>query len=211
MKIIPQSYTILYPTTAADGLCIVRDIERAARVCYKSEDAITDTSYASLVKMLIAQGHHAMLEHGQDISVFFTTNRGVSHELVRHRLASYAQSSTRYCNYNREKFGNEITVIANSFLPDEALTTWVLAMQEAEAYYMMLINRGCSPQIARDVLPNALKTEIVVKANVREWRHIFALRTSTAAHPQMREIMTALRDELKTLVPIVFEDLTQIA
>jgi thymidylate synthase (FAD) len=207
MKIIDPGYELLYPTSLDQGILILKDIERAARVCYKSEDRITDTSYIAMVTKLLATGHTAMIEHGQDISVLLTVNRGVSHELVRHRMASYAQESTRYCNYSKGKFDGQITFIQNfSLTTSEQVSEWILAMADAERRYMNLLGLGCTPQVARDVLPNALKADIVIKANVREWRHIFTQRTAPMAHPQMREIMRMLLGELKDLVPIVFDD-----
>jgi thymidylate synthase (FAD) len=206
-KIIEPGYEILYPTSLDQGTGIVKDIERAARLCYKSELSITDTSYVTIVRSLIARKHDAMLEFG-DISVLLSVNRGVTHELVRHRMASFAQESTRYCNYGKGKFGNEITVIGNRFLATaEQVLEWETAMCDAEKHYLRLLDLGCSPQIARDVLPNATKADIIIKANVREWRHIFNLRISSQAHPQMREIMDALLSKIKELVPVVFDDI----
>lgn len=206
MKIIKSSYEIL---SKIEGKEMLKSIERAGRTCYKSEDKITDESSEKFIKMLIERGHESVLEH-EKISVLFVCDRGVSHEIVRHRIASFSQESTRYCNYAKDKFGNEITFIdirphVNSSF---AFDAWMTAIKDAETRYNELIKVGETPQIARSVLPNSLKTEIVVTANIREWRTIFKQRTSKAAHPQMRELMCPLLDELKAIIPVVFNDIT---
>ena len=215
MKIIKPSYEILTPISDG-GIKELQHIEKIGRVCYKSEDRITDDgeSAKKFVKMLISNGHEAMIEHSS-LSVKFVVDRGVSHELVRHRIASFAQESTRYCNYSKDKFGNEITVIlpcffdtgmgilSNSLVYQE----WKSACECAEERYFNLLKMGATPQQARTVLPNSLKTEITVTANYREWRNFFKLRTAEASHPQMREVTIPLLKELKTLIPIIFDDI----
>ena len=215
MKIIKPSYEILTPISDG-GIKELQHIEKIGRVCYKSEDRITDDgeSAKKFVKMLISNGHEAMLEHSS-LSVKFVVDRGVSHELVRHRIASFAQESTRYCNYSKDKFNNEITVIlpcffdtgmgilSNSLVYQE----WKLACECAEERYFNLLKMGATPQQARTVLPNSLKTEITITANYREWRNFFKLRTAEASHPQMREITIPLLKELQTLIPIIFDDI----
>jgi len=211
MKIINPSVEILTPL---DGIEILKHIERVGRVCYKSEDKITDDSAKKFVADLIKRGHEAVIEHF-NISVKFICDRGVTHEIVRHRIASYAQESTRYCNYNNDKFGSEITVINPCFFDEidgniEAFTIWRSAMRNAEKSYLELIKSGASPQEARSVLPNSLKTEIVVTMNLREWRHFFRLRTAKAAHPQMREVAVMLFNQMKELIPFIFDDIEVI-
>lgn len=205
MKIVPASYEIL--TQRNDDLYL-RHIERVARVCYKSESKITESNASAidLIRKLMANGHEAMIEHSQ-FSVLFTVDRGVSHELVRHRIASFAQESTRYCNYTGEKFGRELTFIRPFYLEEDsrAYDTWKLAMESAERAYLTLIDQGRTPQEARAVLPNSLKTDIVITANFREWRHIFKLRTARHAHPQMREVMVPLYKEIREVFPFIFE------
>lgn len=206
MKIIEPGYEILTEISEG-GLEELKRIERAARTCYKSEDLIQEdgSSAKKLVQKLINRGHEAMLEH-EILSVRFIVDRGVSHELVRHRLASYAQESTRYCNYGARN--GEITVIRPSFLVEgtPAYKSWCTAIQDAEYWYLDLLNKDCSPQQARSVLPNSLKTEVVMTANYREWRQVFKLRTSSAAHPQMVQVMRPLLLELQKLIPIIFDD-----
>lgn len=183
-------------------------IERAARTCYKSEDRITPESAAKFIRNIIAQGHESVLEHGS-ITVRFIVDRGVSHELVRHRLASISQESTRYCNYSKDKFGNEITVIEPCFLCRGSLDwdMWRYACATAETAYKGLLGMGRTPQEARGVLPMSLKTELVMTANPREFRHIFRLRCARSAHPQMREVMVPLLQECARRWPALFGDL----
>ncbi len=202
MKVINPSFSVLSPI---DG-DMLRNIERAGRTCYKSEDMITDDSAAQFVRMIIKRGHESVLEH-EKISVLFVCDRGVSHELVRHRIASFSQESTRYCNYSKDKFGGELTFIRPPLNHTEEKDSWEWVMQQAEEAYLQLIRFGVSPQIARSVLPNSLKTEIVMTANLREWRTIFKQRTASAAHPQMRELMCPLLDALQEALPAVFDDI----
>ena len=159
--------------------------------------------------MIIKRWHLSVLEH-QTITVRVICDRGVSHEIVRHRLASYTQESTRYCNYTKGKFGSEITVIEPCFwsADDEKYKVWKQTVEQIEAGYNRLIDLGATPQEARSVLPNSLKTEIVVTMNLREWRHFFTLRTSPAAHPQMREVAIPMLKEFKRIIPVIFDDFT---
>jgi thymidylate synthase (FAD) len=203
MKIIEPYFII---ESNIDGEGILKHIERAGRTAYKSEDLITPTSAKEFVSMINERGHHSVIEH-QSITVRIICDRGVSHEIVRHRLASYTQESTRYCNYSKGKFGNEITVIKPCFWneDDPKFSVWKEALSRSEEAYNSLISLGASPQEARSVLPNSLKTEIVITMNLREWKHFFELRTSEAAHPQMREIAIPLLTEFRKRVPIIFD------
>jgi len=190
------------------GEKILKSIERYGRTCYKSEDKINDESSVEFIKKIIERGHESVLEH-EKISVRIICDRGVTHEIVRHRIGSYSQESTRYCNYSTNSFDNQITCILPSFWKDDKqkLQMWMTAMESAEDSYFSLLNAGASPQEARSVLPNSLKTEIVVTYNLREWRHFFKLRTSGAAHPQMREVALSLLTKFKSLIPVVFADI----
>ncbi len=194
-----------------DGEELIKNIERYGRTCYRSEDRITSDSARVFIAMIIRNGHESVLEH-EKISVRFICDRGVSHELVRHRIASYSQESTRYCNYAKDKFGNSLTFIKPFFWNEDSqkYEIWKETMQIIEENYMKLISLGTEPQQARSLLPNCLKTEIVVTMNLREWRHFFRLRTSTKAHPQMREIACPLLSIFKEKIPVVFEDISQI-
>jgi len=243
MKIIEQSHEILSYTD-------IGILERAGRTCYQSQEKIgcngpwiKDTSliepacyayYADpckridcehhsshkFVKTLIKNGHHAMLEFG-DITVKFITNRGVSHELVRHRLCSFAQESTRYVKYGGEMefikpvwIAQEICGVRNAPVNyGTSLEAWLYVMGVAEKAYQTILSKeytewdNWKAQQAREILPNSLKTEIIVKANFREWMHILKLRCAKAAHPQMRALMLPLLEELKTKIPVIFEDI----
>lgn len=190
-----------------DADYILKQIELAGRTAYKSEDKITNDSAKNFVRMLLKRGHLSVIEH-QFVSIRFICDRGVSHEIVRHRLASYTQESTRYCNYTKGKFGGEIAVIEPCFWSqdDEKYKVWKQTIEQIELAYNKLIELGATPQEARSILPNSLKTEIVVTMNLREWRHFFTMRTSQAAHPQMREIAIPLLKEFQKRIPIIFDD-----
>jgi len=229
MKIIKPSYEIITPV---DREYVLKHIERAARICYKSEDKTTESSSSNMVRSLIKSGHHSVIEHFS-FSVKFICDRGVLAELTRHRLASFSVESTRYCNYTKDKFDNQLTfIIPNWFtyyIPGEydkeklsileqstdpkinknfyTEFIWLNAMKFSEDNYLNLIKLGWQPQQARSILPNSLKTEIVCTANLREWIHILKLRTSQAAHPQIREIMLPLLNELKNILPEFFENM----
>lgn len=215
MQIIKAGYEIV---DSLNGAEILKKIEKVARVCYKSEDKIGEGTAEKMVRALIKSNHLAMLEHFS-FSVKFIVDRGVSHEIVRHRVASFAQESTRYCNYGTK--GGEITVIEPFYLMADGVNVstdnwserygaWVSACEEAEKSYLRMITDGASPQEARAVLPTSLKTEVVMTANLREWRHFFSLRACGSTgnpHPQMLEVAVPLLKEIKELIPVVFDDL----
>lgn len=208
MKIIKASYEILTPL---DGKEILTRIEQIARTCYKSESKIKDGSAEKLVSALIKNGHEAMLEH-YSFTVKFIVDRGISHEIVRHRVASYAQESTRYVNYSKDDFNGEVTVIEPFFFErgTEIYRAWENACMTAEKAYFDILNIGGTPQEARTVLPHSTKTEICVTMNLREWRHFFKLRAASEtgkAHPQMLEVTIPLLHELQHKIPIVFNDI----
>jgi len=221
MKIIKQSWSF---EDEIDGQAILQKLERAGRTCYKSEDKITCDSAQKFVSVIKSKNHESVIEHAS-VSVRIITDRGVTHEIVRHRLASYSQESTRYCNYSKDKFGNEITVICPvEFIPvwdttlDAAIAYpnpklvaqflgWIAAMEAAQAEYFGMISNGATPQLARSVLPNSLKTEIVMTANLREWRHFFKMRASSGAHPQLRTLAYDMLKGFKEKIPLIFDDL----
>ncbi len=217
MKVVFPSFEIITPI---DGTEILKTLETVGRTCYKSEDKMTDDSCYDFVQRILGRGHEAIIEH-YNITVRLTNDRGVSHEEVRHRIASYAQESTRYCNYSKDKFGSEVTYIdikggmkldpkvskldADTF--DEIYKEWAHACLDAEEHYERMIKLGATPQIARSVLNNSTKTEICITMNLREWRHFFKLRTAPAAHPQMREVTIPLLHEFQRLIPVIFDDI----
>ena len=205
MKIIEPSVQL---EDEIDGQAILKKIERIGRVCYKSEGNITEDSAERFVKTLIKNGHESVLEH-ESISVRVICDRGVSHEIVRHRIASYSQESTRYCNYSNDKFGNELTFIKPCFWNEnyEKYIEWRILMNRISDSYFKLLENGATPQEARSILPNSIKTEIVMTMNLREWRHFFKLRCDKAAHPQTREIANMILKEFKEKIPVIFDDL----
>ena len=203
MKIIEPSVTLLHVTPNAEKV-----IELAGRLCYKSEDRITEDSHVAFIQMLKGNNHNSVLEHAS-AGFHIVTERGISHEIVRHRIASYSQESTRYANYSKDKFGGEIAVVMPSQLSGGSAAVWHSAMERAEASYMALLADGNKAQTARAVLPTCLKTELVMSANFREWIHFLKLRLSTAAHPDMRVIARLLRDELVKIAPTVFADFAE--
>jgi thymidylate synthase (FAD) len=200
MKIVEQSAVVEWMTPNP-----LQAIERIGRTCYKSEDKITEVSAAKFVEMLVKRGHLAMIEHAV-MSVRFVTDRGVSHELVRHRIASFAQESTRYVNYGSKD--GECTFVKPCWIGqnDVADQAWVRACSESEGSYLSLLRLGQTPQQARQVLNNSTKTEIVITANFREWRHFLKLRAvEKAAHPQMRALTIPLYEELRRDMPEIFD------
>jgi thymidylate synthase (FAD) len=264
MKLIKPYFEIWEQQPGIQG--VFQQIERAGRVCYKSEDKITDTSAKDFVKRMIKSGHGAVLEHGtvylvipagnhtvdkyktnkysvvvDDIkserylvttnyrvlvendwfddliyicesteyherryTVKFVCDRGVSHEFVRHRVFSFAQESTRYCNYSKDKFGNELTFIRPCWSlvpmnPEDYNGSFLEFLHESEDLYLSLIKEGWKPQEARGILPNALKTELVMTGFQSDWKHFFELRDSGSAHPQARELAQPLHLKFREL------------
>lgn len=194
---------------------ILKKIEKIGRVCYKSEEKITEDSAEKFIKALLTRQHESVIEH-EAVTVRMICDRGVTHEIVRHRIASYSQESTRYCNYAGDKFDNQITVIdlASGFEYDLSnekdkakYDVWAKAMEDAETAYFRMLELGATPQEARSVLPNSLKTEIVVTMNLRSWRNFFQLRVDSHAHPQMREVAKLVYEEFQNKLPIFVADL----
>ena len=205
MKIIEPSFEIL---TEINGEKILKDIELFGRTAYKSEDKITDNSAENFVKMLVTRGHESVIEH-IIVTARIVCNRAISHELVRHRIASYTQMSTRYCNFYKDKFNKEIVFIKPLFFEEESFEykIWKTSCRFSEVSYFQLILSGAKAEEARDVLNNALATEIVVTMNLRSWRNFFKQRTSLQAHPQMREIARPMLKEFQEKIPIIFDDI----
>lgn len=208
VKYVEPGFKFAFPEEVAIQNCKL--IEQAGRTCYKSEGRITDDSYHKFIRNLVSNHHEAMLEHSME-TVIFTIDRGLSHEFVRHRLCAFAQESTRWCNYSKDKFENEISVIIPSelLLEDEnldVLGSFYMSCGFAEATYFNLLNNGVSPEAARSVLPTCLKTELVVTANLREWRHILDVRTGVGAHRDMRNLCLRLLKKMYERYPDVFFD-----
>lgn len=205
MRIINPSFEII---NRPNGHEVLRHLELCGRVCYKSEDAISDESAERLIRMMLERGHESPIEHFS-VSVRIICDRGVSHEWVRHRIASFSQESTRYCNYQKSKFGSELTFIRPYFAEEgsKLFDIWKSSVQQAETAYFEMLNCGAKPEDARSVLPNSLKTEFICTMNLREWRHFFRLRCAPAAHPAMREISIPLLYEFQKMVPVLFDGL----
>lgn len=209
MKIVKPSWK-MSAMTEGEPAKLMKHLEAMGRICYQSEDATTDDSYKQFLRTIIERGHEAVLEHAT-VTAIIICDRGISHELVRHRIASYCQESTRYCNYNKGKFGEEITVIEPCFWSEDDLrwAAWANLCSKAEDAYMDLLRMGATPQQARDVLPTSLKTQIAVTMNIREWRHFFRLRCSPAAHPDMVALACRGLVEFYNRFPVLFEDVYQ--
>lgn len=188
-----------------DGEELLKRLERYGRVCYKSEDKITPESARKFIASILKNGHESVIEH-ETITVRIICDRGVSHEIVRHRIGSYSQESTRYCDYQSKGVQVIEPLFFSVELHDAKYSEWLKAMLDAERHYLKLLALGSTPQEARSVLPNSLKTEIVITYNLREWRHFFRLRCSPKAHPQMREITIPLLKEFQRLIPIIFDE-----
>jgi thymidylate synthase (FAD) len=209
MEIVKQSIERLYPETQEQADEGLRLLERAGRTCYKSEAKITDDSAPKFAKMILVRQHDSVVEH-LTASYKIICDRALSHEIVRHRIGtSYSQESQRYINYNKRGLQFIDPVSAFTSMTEDQLDIWFIAMTEAETNYNAMIDGGCTPELARSVLPNSAKTEIVMTANLRAWRHFIDLRTSPKAHPQMREIANMIFEDLNALWSCIFEDLAR--
>ncbi len=201
MKIVSPNASLLWVTPNA-----LQVIEAAGRVCYKSENNISDNSASDFIGKIIKRGHESVIEHAS-AAFKIITDRGITHEIVRHRIASFSQESTRYCNYSKDKFDNEISVIEPPEMNDATRKSWVTACQTAETEYFKMLAAGATPQIARSVLPTCLKSEIIMTCNFREWRHFLKLRLANGAHPQIIQIAEIIKNELCSKYPEIFSNL----
>ncbi len=201
MKIVSPAASLLWITPNA-----LQVIETAGRVCYKSENNISDNSAPDFISRILKRGHESVIEHAS-AAFKIITDRGITHEIVRHRIASFSQESTRYCNYSKDKFDNEISVIEPPEMNNAAKEAWVTACQTAETEYFKMLAAGATPQIARSVLPTCLKSEIIMTCNFREWRHFLKLRLANGAHPQIIQIAEIIKNELCTYYPEIFRNL----
>lgn len=204
MKLIEQSWEWMQKPELP-----LEFIEAAGRTCYKSEDKIDEGSAKKFVSKILRSGHESVIEH-VSASVRFITNRGVTHELVRHRLCAYSQESTRYVDYaDNIEFVLPVWVTSDAVgsVYETGMAKFIESLESSERAYRALRDEGWRPEQAREVLPNALKTEIVMTANLREWRHVFRLRTSKAAHPQIRSLMRSCLLGFQDVIPVLFDDL----
>ena len=201
MQIVEPGAELVWITPNA-----IEVIEAAGRICYRSEGNAAPGSAPAFVRQLLRRGHESVIEHAA-ASFRIVCDRGVSHEIVRHRVASYSQESTRYCNYSHDRFGREIAVIEPPGLAPSARRAWEEGIRAAETAYFSLLSEGEKPQAARAVLPTCLKTELYMTANFREWRHFLRMRMASDAHPQIIPIARRIRDILVREAPAAFEDL----
>jgi thymidylate synthase (FAD) len=211
MKIVKPSFEILSATNLEYVTEQLKIIELAGRNCYKSEDKICEGSHDKIIGMLRLKKHFSVLEHG-NMTVRMIGSRAFSHQLVRHRLAAYSQESQRYCNYNKGKFGSEVTFVEPvkfSEWDEELQKNFTTSLQLAEKCYQELVEQGMKAEDARGVLPNQCKTEVVVTMNLRSWMHFFSMRCDKHAQAEIRLIATGLLEEFNKLMPVIFEDLAK--
>ena len=189
-----------------DGKKIMKRIERACRTCYRSEEKITEDSYKNLIKNCITRGHESVLEH-EKITVRIYNDIGSYKDLTRHRFASFSVESTRYCSYDKNKYGNQISVINPVYIEDkEIYETWKKTIEEMEKGYMKLKELGASTDMCRNLLPHSTAAEYTMTANIREWKHIFSLRANNHVHPAIRQVMIPLLKYFKEQMPDIFDD-----
>lgn len=190
-----------------DGIKIMKNIERACRTCYRSEGMITDDSYKRLLTNCLNRGHESVLEH-EKITVRMTCDIGVYKDLTRHRFGSFSIESTRYCNYGKDKFDNEIKFIDPCNMDEKELfNEWYSACTEIEQRYLKMAELGATPDQMRMILPHSTAAQVTMTCNIREWRHILALRCSQAAHPSIQQILIPLLLKFKSTMPELFDSI----
>ena len=190
-----------------DGVKIMKRIERACRTCYRSEDKISEESYKNLLTNCLNRGHESVLEH-EKITVRIYSDIGTYKDLTRHRFASFSVESTRYCSYNKDKYGNEIAVVNPVYIEDkEVFETWKKAIEDMEKAYMKMKELGASTDMCREILPHSTAAEYTMTANIREWKHILELRTTNHVHPAIRQVLTPLLLLFKEQMPEIFGDI----
>lgn len=189
-----------------DGVKIMKKLERACRTCYRSEGSITEDSYKKLLKNCLTRGHESILEH-EKITVRIYDDVGSYKDLTRHRFGSFSVESTRYCSYDKDKYGNEISFINPSYIEDkEIYNTWKKTMEEIEKNYMRMKELGATTDMCREILPHSTAAEYAMTANIREWKHILSLRTTKHVHPAIRQVLIPLLKYFKEQMPEIFED-----
>ena len=202
MKLVdPKVYVEEY-----DGKKIMKRIERACRICYRSEEKITEDSYKNLLKNCINRGHESVLEH-EKISVRLVGDIGTYKDLTRHRHASFSVESTRYCNYGNDKFDNEIKIMKPCHIEEgtELYEIWKNGIENMEKSYMEMAKKGAKPDQLRMLLPHSTAAEYAMTANIREWKHILNLRCSKHAHPAIRQLLIPLLLKFKEDMPEIFD------
>ena len=190
-----------------DGVKIMKRIERACRTCYRSEDKISEESYKNLLTNCLNRGHESVLAH-EKITVRIYSDIGTYKDLTRHRFASFSVESTRYCSYNKDKYGNEIAVVNPVYMEDkEVFETWKKAIEDMEKAYMKMKELGASTDMCREILPHSTAAEYTMTANIREWKHILELRTTNHVHPAIRQVLIPLLLLFKEQMPEIFGDI----
>lgn len=190
-----------------NGVKIMKRIERACRTCYRSEDKISEESYKNLLTNCLNRGHESVLEH-EKITVRIYSDIGTYKDLTRHRFASFSVESTRYCSYNKDKYGNEIAVVNPVYIEDkEVFETWKKAIEDMEKAYMKMKELGASTDMCREILPHSTAAEYTMTANIREWKHILELRTTNHVHPAIRQVLIPLLLLFKEQMPEIFGDI----
>lgn len=190
-----------------DGIQIMKKIEKACRTCYRSEGLVSEESYKNLLKNCLNKGHESVLEH-EKITVRIYNDIGSYKDLTRHRHASFSIESTRYCSYDKDKYGNEIAFINPAYIEDkEIYEEWKKAMQEIEVRYMKMKELGATTDMCREVLPHSVAAEYVMTANIREWKHILSLRTTKHVHPSIRQVLIPLLKYFQNEMPEIFENI----
>ena len=191
-----------------DGIKVMKRIERACRTCYRSEGSIDDESYKRLIKNCINRGHESVLEH-EKVTIRMICDIGVYKDLTRHRFGSFSIESTRYCNYGKDKFENEIKFIepVNIDKTSELYKDWYRTVDFIEQEYVRMSRMGATPDQMRMILPHSTAAEVTMTANIREWRHILKLRASKMAHPAIQQLMIPLLLHFKTIMPELFSDI----
>lgn len=191
-----------------DGVQMMKRIERACRTCYRSEGKITEDSYKNLIKNCLTRGHESVLEH-EKVTVRIYDDIGSYKDLTRHRFASFSVESTRYCSYDKDKYGNEISFINPVYIEDkEMYETWKKSMEEIEKSYLKMKKLGATTDMCRLILPHSTAAEYTMTANIREWKHIFSLRANNHVHPSIRQVMIPLLKYFKEQMPEIFEDVS---
>lgn len=204
MLLVSPYAKLLTPETLNDGKYLLRTIEAFGRVSHRTEEAQTENSWERFIPAVVLQhGDWSIVEHAI-ASVEFLVDRGMSHEIVRHRIASYTQESTRFVNYGKQ---DSVSFIKPVLSTESQKEQWDLAIKTSEVAYLNLLSLGIAPQIARSVLPNALATKLIVTANLRSWRNFLLLRTTKETHPQLREISLDLLKQFQERIPILFSDI----
>ena len=189
-----------------DGKKIMKRIERACRTCYRSEEKIGEDTYKNLIKNCITRGHESVLEH-EKVTVRIYSDIGSYKDLTRHRFGSFSVESTRYCSYDKDKYGNEISIMNPIYIEDkEIYEVWKKTMEEMEKGYIKMKELGATTDMVREVLPHSTAAEYTMTANIREWKHLLSLRTTKHVHPSIRQVLIPLLRLFKQEMPEIFDD-----